>query len=108
MAPANGLFEEACSGESVTFNERSKTRIDPRSIDTIRFPLEEAEKEAMSKMMKRSSGPPKTKSKAARLAKNVMKNCFIGSKTGESSCQLRDGDGKDNGFAPEADGMNES
>jgi hypothetical protein len=29
-------------------------------------------------MKKRSAGAPKTKSRAARLAKKVMKNCFMG------------------------------
>jgi hypothetical protein len=37
-----------------------------------------------------------------------MKNCFIEAKRGEASLYLRDEEGKDNGFAPEAGRMDES
>jgi len=107
-ALVSGSVEEACSGESVTFIDMSKTRIDPRSMLTRCFPLDPAEREAMMRIRKRSIGPPKTKSRAARFAKNVIKNCFIEAKRGEASCQLRDEEGKDNGFAPETAWMDDS
>jgi hypothetical protein len=71
------------------------------------LPLRLVEKEAMMRIMKSNNGPPKTKSKAARLAKNVIKNCFIEAKK-EASFHLRDEEGKDNGFAPDAARMDKS
>jgi hypothetical protein len=85
-ALVSGSVEEACSGESVMFIDMSKTRIDPRSIVTRCSPLDPAEIDATTRIKKRSSGPPNTNIKAARLAKKVMKNCFIEAKrTGVSS-----------------------
>src|ERR1700683_2423098 len=72
--------EVACSGESVTFIDISTTRIDPRSMVIRCFPRELADREAMMRMRKRSSGAPKTTNRAARYAKNEIKNCFIGAK----------------------------
>src|SRR5271155_2769687 len=97
-ALSNGLLSEACSGESVTLRERSKTRMEPRSMEMMCLALTEAEKEATIRRRRRRSGPPKTTSRAARLARKVMKNCFIDR---DWSLYLKAEEGKDNGFAPE-------
>jgi hypothetical protein len=63
------------------------------------------------RIRKRNIGAPKTTSKAAMFAKNVMKNCFIEAKEAkrkETSDYLREEEGKDNGFAPETGWMDKS
>ena len=72
--------EVACSGESVTFIDMSKTRIEPRSMVTSALPLEPAEMEAMIRMKKRSIGAAEDEEQGGQVGEEGDEELFHGGK----------------------------